>query len=119
MTPADYTRFRAQLGQSSGFQSRQYRVIEYMLGNRNAAMLKPHAHDPQVTALLQSELGVPSLYDEAIRLAHRRGVPMPDAVLQRDVTRTHEFSEEVMAAWRIVYEHPETHWRLYELAEKL
>ncbi|TNC73322.1 tryptophan 2,3-dioxygenase [Rubellimicrobium roseum] len=119
MTPADYTRFRAQLGESSGFQSRQYRVIEYMLGNRNAAMLRPHAHDEAVTAMLRAEMGVPSLYDEALRLAHRRGVPMPEQVLRRDVSRPHEFSDEVMAAWRTVYEEPETHWRLYELAEKL
>lgn len=119
MTPSDYTRFREQLGQSSGFQSRQYRVIEYMLGNRNAAMLKPHAHDDAATALLREEMGKPSLYDEAVRFAHRHGAPMPAAVLTRDVARPHEFSEGVMEAWRQVYEAPETHWRLYEMAEKL
>ena len=119
MTPSDYTRFREQLGQSSGFQSRQYRVIEYMLGNRNAAMLRPHAHDDAATALLKGELGQPSLYDEAIRLAHRQGVPMPEEVLGRDLGRTHAFSDGVMEAWATVYHEPETHWRLYELAEKL
>jgi tryptophan 2,3-dioxygenase len=119
MTPSDYTRFRAQLGQSSGFQSRQYRVIEYMLGNRNPAMLKPHSHDDAATASLREELGRPSLYDEAIRFAHRHGAPMPAAALTRDLAGPHEFSEGVMEAWTRVYEAPETHWRLYEMAEKL
>lgn len=119
MTPSDYTRFRESLGQSSGFQSRQYRVIEYMLGNRNAAMLKPHAHDEAATASLRDELGRPSLYDEALRLAARGGLPIPEAVLARDVSQPHAFDEGVMEAWRQVYLAPEAHWRLYELAEKL
>lgn len=119
MTPSDYTRFREQLGQSSGFQSRQYRVIEYMLGNRNLAMMRPHAHDEGVTAALEGELGRPSLYQEALRLADRSGVPMPSEVLTRSPRETHGFDEGVMEAWRIVYEAPEAHWRLYELAEKL
>jgi tryptophan 2,3-dioxygenase len=119
MTPSDYSHFRSSLGQSSGFQSWQYRLIEYMLGNRNAAMLKPHAHVPEVLAMLEDELAVPSFYDEVLRLAGRHGVPMPDAILTRDVRTTHRFSEDVMQAWRIVYEQPEAHWQLYELAEKL
>ncbi|WP_234682618.1 tryptophan 2,3-dioxygenase [Bradyrhizobium monzae] len=119
MTPSEYTRFRSQLGQSSGFQSRQYRLIEYLLGNRNHAMLKPHAHDVETTKLLEAELATPSLYDEVLRLADRHGLKMPTAVLARDVRETHSFSEGVLQAWRIVYEAPETHWMLYELAEKL
>ncbi|UVO34094.1 tryptophan 2,3-dioxygenase [Bradyrhizobium arachidis] len=119
MTPSEYTRFRSQLGQSSGFQSRQYRLIEYLLGNRNHAMLKPHAHDVETTKLLEAELATPSLYDEVLRLADRNGLKMPVAVLARDVRETHGFSEGVLQAWRIVYEAPETHWMLYELAEKL
>lgn len=119
MTPSEYTRFRSQLGQSSGFQSRQYRLIEYLLGNRNHAMLKPHAHDAETTKLLEAELATPSLYDEVLRLADRSGLKMPAAVLARDVRETHGFSEGVLQAWRIVYEAPETHWMLYELAEKL
>ena len=119
MTPSEYTRFRSQLGQSSGFQSRQYRLIEYLLGNRNHAMLKPHAHDPEVTQLLEAELATPSLYDEVLRLADRNGLKMPAAVLARDVRETHSFNEGVLQAWRQVYEAPETHWMLYELAEKL
>jgi tryptophan 2,3-dioxygenase len=119
MTPSEYTRFRSQLGQSSGFQSRQYRLIEYLLGNRNHAMLKPHAHDVETTKLLEAELATPSLYDEVLRLADRHGLKMPAAVLARDVRETHSLSEGVLQAWRIVYEAPETHWMLYELAEKL
>lgn len=119
MTPSEYTRFRSQLGQSSGFQSRQYRLIEYLLGNRNHAMLKPHAHDAEVTKLLEAELATPSLYDEVLRLADRNGLKMPAAVLARDVRETHSFNEGVLQAWRIVYEAPETHWMLYEVAEKL
>ena len=119
MTPSDYTRFRDQLGQSSGFQSWQYRLIEFMLGNRNHAMLRPHAHVAGVMALLEAELDTPSLYDEALRLAARRGIAMPADVLTRDVRQTHVFSEDVMAGWRQVYENPEGHWQLYEMAEKL
>jgi tryptophan 2,3-dioxygenase len=119
MTPSEYTRFRSQLGQSSGFQSRQYRLIEFLLGNRNQAMLKPHAHDAETTQLLEAELATPSLYDEVLRLADRHGLRMPATVLARDVRETHSFNEGVLQAWRIVYEAPETHWMLYELAEKL
>lgn len=119
MTPSEYTRFRSQLGQSSGFQSRQYRLIEFLLGNRNHAMLKPHAHDAETTELLEAELATPSLYDEVLRLADRNGLKMPAAVLARDVRESHSLNEGVLQAWRIVYEAPETHWMLYELAEKL
>ena len=119
MTPSDYTHFRAQLGQSSGFQSWQYRLIEYVLGNRNRAMLRPHAHDRRVTALLEAELRTPSFYDEVLRLAHRHGIAMPREVLDRDVRQSHEADERVTAAWAIVYTAPEKHWQLYELAEKL
>src|SRR5215475_14804414 len=95
MTPSEYTRFRSQLGQSSGFQSRQYRLIEFLLGNRNHAMLKPHAHDAETTRLLEAELATPSLYDEVLRLADRKGLTMPPAVLARDVRETHGLNEGV------------------------
>ncbi|MCB1377375.1 MAG: tryptophan 2,3-dioxygenase [Alphaproteobacteria bacterium] len=119
MTPSDYTHFRKQLGQSSGFQSWQYRLIEYLLGNRNHAMLRPHAHVPKVADLLEAELDRPSFYDEVLRLAARRGVAMPVEIIDRDVRDTHHFNPEVMSAWRQVYEAPERYWALYELAEKL
>lgn len=119
MTPSDYTRFRDALGQSSGFQSWQYRLIEYVLGNRNHAMLRPHAHRADIASLLEEELTRPSLYDEVMRFAARKGAGIPAHVLDRDVSRTHTADDGVMDAWRIVYEAPETNWELYELAEKL
>ena len=109
MTPSDYTRFRDALGQSSGFQSWQYRLIEFLLGNRNHAMLRPHAHRDDINVLLAGELETPSLYDEVLRLAARRGLEIPQAVLARDVTKTHQADDGVMAAWRKVYENPEEH----------
>jgi tryptophan 2,3-dioxygenase len=119
MTPADYTRFRAALGQSSGFQSWQYRLIEYAAGNRNAAMLRPHAHRPDILAKLEAELARPSLYDEALRVAARAGLPVPEAVLNRDFRQPWAEDAGVMHVWATVYRAPEEHWALYELAEKL
>jgi tryptophan 2,3-dioxygenase len=119
MTPSEYTHFRGELGQSSGLQSWQYRQIEFMVGNRNRAMLRPHVHRPDILALLEGELLRPSLYDEALRFLSRNGVAVPRASLERDLSSAYEMSDGVVAAWRIVYEAPETHWPLYELAEKL
>ncbi|MFP4274923.1 MAG: tryptophan 2,3-dioxygenase [Paracoccaceae bacterium] len=119
MTPSDYTRFRESLGQSSGFQSHQYRQIEFMLGNRNKAMLRPHAHRPEVIALLEAELARPSLYDVALRLLDGAGFSLPAEVLERDPARPHQADPAVEAAWTEVYRAPEAHWELYELAEKL
>lgn len=119
MTPADYTRFRGALGASSGFQSWQYRLVEFAAGNRNAAMLRPHAHRRDIVALLEGELARPSLYDEALRAAHRAGLPVPAAILARDVSLPWVADDGVEAAWRLVYADPERHWMLYDLAEKL
>jgi tryptophan 2,3-dioxygenase len=119
MTPSEYTHFRGELGQASGLQSWQYRQIEFMAGNRNRAMLRPHTHRPDILALLERELLRPSLYDEALRFVARNGVAVPPASLERDLSSAYEMSDGVVAAWRIVYEAPETHWPLYELAEKL
>lgn len=118
MTPSDYTRFRESLGQSSGFQSWQYRMVEFMLGNRNAAMLKPHAHRPDLTALLTAELAQPSLYDVALK-ALDATVPLPPEVMARDLSRPYQANDAVRAAWTRIYRAPEDHWQLYELAEKL
>ena len=118
MTPSDYTRFREALGQSSGFQSLQYRQIEYILGNRNPAMLRPHAHRPDDLALLETEQTMPSLYDVALTLLSQTN-PLPEAVLNRDRAQPHAVSAEVAAAWTKIYQDPERHWELYELAEKL
>jgi len=118
MTPSDYTRFRDALGQSSGFQSYQYRQIEFMLGNRNPAMLAPHAHREDLTKLLTDELAQPSLYDVALK-ALAQSVPVPDDVLNRDTTQPYVENAAVEAAWVKIYKDPEAHWELYELAEKL
>jgi len=119
MTPSDYTRFRESLGQSSGFQSWQYRLIEYTVGNRNLAMLKPHAHRPDLTAALEAELARPSLYDVALQGLVRAGFDLPDEVLARDLRQAWVAHPAVESAWRAVYAAPEAHWELYELAEKL
>ena len=119
MTPADYTHFRDSLGQSSGFQSWQYRLIEFAVGNRNEAMLRPHAHRPDIMAKLEAELAQPSLYDVALAALSRAGLPVPDDVLQRDFRQPWVADARVEGAWRRVYEAPELHWPLYELAEKL
>lgn len=119
MTPADYTHFRSALGQSSGFQSWQYRLIEFTLGNRNAAMLKPHAHRPETLAKLEAELSRPSLYDVALAALARGGLPVPEEVLSRDFSQPWVADARVEAAWLAVYQDPHAHWPLYELAEKL
>jgi tryptophan 2,3-dioxygenase len=119
MTPSDYTTFRESLGQSSGFQSWQYRLIEYAVGNRNLAMLKPHAHRPDLTARLEAELARPTLYDEALRHLARRTLPIPDEVLNRDLRQPWTPHVGVQAAWELVYRDPAAHWQAYELAEKL
>ncbi|OIQ42653.1 MAG: tryptophan 2,3-dioxygenase [Roseobacter sp. MedPE-SWde] len=118
MTPSDYTAFRDALGQSSGFQSHQYRLIEFMLGNRNKAMLKPHAHRPDLVKLLEEELAQPSLYDVALKALHQ-SFALPAEVLERDSSAPYQPSEAVEEAWTKVYQSPEEHWELYELAEKL
>ncbi|MGY6534852.1 MAG: tryptophan 2,3-dioxygenase [Pararhodobacter sp.] len=119
MTPSDYTRFREELGQSSGFQSWQYRLIEYAVGNRNLAMLRPHAHRPDLTAALEAELARPSLYDAAIAQLALAGFDIPQDVRGRDLRQPWSPHAAVEAAWRSVYADPERHWELYELAEKL
>jgi len=119
MTPSDYTTFREALGQSSGFQSWQYRLIEFTLGNRNAAMLRPHEHRPDIHAKLSAELARPSLYDTALAALADAGIEIPREVTGRDLSRPHAAHPGVIAAWRAVYDDPETHWQLYELAEKL
>ncbi len=106
MTPSEYTHFRGELGQSSGFQSWQYRQIEFMVGNRNRAMLRPHEHRTDILALLEGEVVRPSLYDEALRLLARNGIAVPRATLERDVSNAYDMSDDVVAAWRAVYEGP-------------
>lgn len=118
MTPSDYSEFRDALGQSSGFQSVQYRLIEFTLGNRNRAMLKPHAHRADSTGALEAELARPDLYATALAAAARSGLPVPpEATLAHDGPRT--VNPAVIAMWAQVYRDPRAHWPIYELAEKL
>ncbi len=119
MTPPEFTAMRGGLGKSSGFQSAQYRCIEFALGNKNAAMLKPHAHRPHLLALVDAAHRAPSVYDEALRLMARRGLAVPASHTERDWTRPYEASDEVEQAWLVVYRDPKHYWDLYELAEKL
>ncbi len=119
MTPSEYTEFRDELGQSSGFQSYQYRQIEFILGNRNRAMLRPHEHRPEIHDMLAAELERPSMYDEAVRLLERSGLPVPVAAIERDLAMPHRLDDDVVAAWQVVYGDPERWWSQYELAEKL
>jgi tryptophan 2,3-dioxygenase len=119
MTPSEYTEFRDQLGQSSGFQSYQYRAIEFLAGNRNLAMLGPHAHRGDVIAKLEEILSQPSLYDEALLLLARNGFDIGEDSKRADWRTTRTANDKVLAAWKTVYASPEKYWMLYELAEKL
>ncbi|MEA1673095.1 tryptophan 2,3-dioxygenase [Nitrospirillum sp. BR 11163] len=119
MTPADYSLIRPHLGQSSGFQSYQYRHLEFLLGNKNAGMMTVHQGEPAIFAALEESLNAPSLYDEALRLLARRGFDIPREKLERDFAQPYEPDARVQAAWLVVYQDPHRHWELYDLAEKL
>src|SRR6202166_1836438 len=119
MTPSEYTEFRGLLGKSSGFQSWQYRVIEFLVGNKNAAMTHIHAHDTTAAERLETVRLAPSIYDLTIQLLHRRGLAIDKAVLERDVSVPHVENDSVLNAWLSVYRDPAHFWELYELAEKL
>ena len=119
MTPPEYSAIRPYLSSSSGFQSWQYRRIEFMLGNKNAAMLKPHSHRPDLLAQVEAAWRAPSLYDESLRLLARRGLTIPASHLERDWTQPYVVDDAVEQAWLIVYRDPERHWDLYQLGEEL
>ncbi len=119
LTPAEYSSFRESLGSSSGFQSFQYRMIEFLLGRKDAVMMEPHRHRAPVFVALEELFLTPSLYDESIRLLAQRGFKVDPASVERDWRLAHAFDESVCAAWVAVYRDTESHWELYELAEKL
>ncbi len=119
MTPADYTRFRDALGHSSGFQSWQYRQLEFLLGAKDARMIEVHAADAEAYATLERTLAQPSLYDEALRLLAARGFDIPAERRERDFREPYAGHPGVEAAWLKVYRESDRHWDLYELAEKL
>lgn len=119
LTPAEYSSFRADLGASSGFQSFQYRSIEFLLGNKNAVMMQPHRHRPELFGALDALFREPSLYDESIRVLARCGFKVDPQCVERDWGCLHTFNESVRDAWVEVYRSTGTYWELYELAEKL
>lgn len=119
MTPSDYSAFRNFLGRSSGFQSVQYRMLEFTLGNKHPEMVEVHRRDPAAYATLTRALNAPSLYDEVLRLLSSRGYGVPSDLLARDFAQPYESSKPVVAAWLGVYHNAAKDWDLYELAEKL
>jgi tryptophan 2,3-dioxygenase len=119
LTPSEYGRIRPSLGQSSGFQSYQYRQLDFILGARNAEVLRVHEGTPEIHRQLCAMLAAPSLYDEAVRLLSRRGFAVAHQALERDWSRPYVAGADVEAAWLAIYRDPEHHWDLYELAEKL
>jgi len=119
MTPPEYSAIRPYLSNSSGFQSWQYRCIEFLLGNKNAAMLKPHAHRPEILARVEAAWRAPSLYDESLRLLALRGITVPASHTERNWTQPYAASREVEEAWLVVYRDPKQHWDLYQLGEEL
>jgi tryptophan 2,3-dioxygenase len=119
MTPSEYTLFRETLGTSSGFQSYQYRMIEFLAGNKNAAMMRVHEHDRPVFERLEAARRAPSIYDQTIQVLHRRGFAIDPSVIERDVSLSHAANDSIRTAWLSVYRDPTRFWELYELAEKL
>ncbi|WP_298254295.1 tryptophan 2,3-dioxygenase [uncultured Arthrobacter sp.] len=119
LTPTEYAQFRGDLGSSSGFQSYQYRAVEFLLGNKNAAMIDVFDADPAAQELLRELLGQSSVYDEFIALLARRGYGIPETLLERDVSVAHEFSPALVAVYKEVYEDAVGHWDIYEACEEL
>jgi tryptophan 2,3-dioxygenase len=119
LTPTEYGQFRHVLGPASGFQSPQYRLVEFILGNKDVRMLEVHRQSPAAYEELSAALRAPSLYDEFLRHLARRGLPVPKDVLERDVTQPPPHSEGIRAVFRRIYEEPTRSWDAYEMAEKL
>ena len=119
LTPSEYEAFRPALGASSGFQSAQYRAIEFLLGNKNAAILDVFRHDAQAFSELEALLHAPSLYDEFLRLLARRGLGVPGASLERDVTQPYVRNPDLVPVFQRIYEDPEQWWDAYDMCEKL
>ena len=119
LTPSEYSIIRPHLGHASGFQSYQYRLLEFVLGNKNEVMIQPHQHRRDRLSLLEAQLRAPSLYDESLRLLARRGFDLAPEVLERDWAQPYTPHPSVERAWLQVYRDTETHWDLYELAEEL
>ncbi len=118
LTPTEYAQFRGYLGNASGFQSYQYRAVEFLLGNKNAGMLKVFESNPEAHELLSTLLAEPSVYDEFLRYLSRHGFDVPTSVLERDVTQGYAFHPELVDTFREIYENPDQHWLAYETCEE-
>lgn len=119
LTPSEYLEFRHVLGPASGFQSLQYRLVEFLLGNKNADMLKVFGYDPAQQQTLRAALDAPSLYDEFLRYLARAGHAIPQACLERDWSRPHQHSPELIPVLRRIYEQPDQFWGDYHMCEQL
>ncbi len=119
MTPPEYSAIRPYLAQSSGFQSWQYRCIEFSMGNKNANMLMPHSHRPDLHSVVEKAYCAPSLYDVSLKLLGRRGLAVPDSYLERDWRQAYAANTQVEEAWLVVYRNHKQHWDLYQLGEEL
>lgn len=119
MTPSEYAEFRPVLGQSSGFQSYQYRTLEFLLGNKHAGQAEVFKYDPALYAQIQHDLHAPSLWDAFLQLLARRGLPVPTESLQRDFSQPYSAQPGVVAVFKTIYQQPKAHWEAYEMAEKL
>jgi len=119
LTPIEYVQFRDKLGKASGFQSPQYRTVEFLLGNKNPGMVNVFAHDPPVRAALESDLAAPSLYEEFLRFLARHGYPIPAEVTERDFAQPYASNPGVIAVFKTVYDDPDAHWAAYEMCEEL
>ncbi len=119
LTPSDYLKFRDKLGRSSGFQSYQYRLLEYLVGNKNESLAKIHENNDKAYVKLKDALNTASLYDETLKLLSRSGFKIPKESLERDWSQPYEASEAVEDVWLEIYQNETKHWVFYELAEKL
>jgi len=119
MTPSEYLGFRDALGSSSGFQSYQYRAIEFTLGNKDANTLLPHRNTPEIYSELEKRLNAPSLYDEFLRYLSRHGHSLPKEAVDRDWSRPYVKNDAVLAVFRTIYENTEKYWSEYDMCEKL
>ena len=119
LTPSEYEAFRPALGTSSGFQSAQYRALEFLLGNKQAAMVDVFRHDPTIHAELTALLHAPSLYDEFLRHLARRGLPVPRMSVERDWSQPYARNPDLVPVFKVIYDDPEHWWDAYEMAEKL
>lgn len=119
LTPAEYARFRHVFGHASGFQSAQFRLLEFLLGNKEASYLAVFAHDEAAHARLRSALEAPSIYDEFLRLLARRGMPVPAERVERDWSVPCESHPGVVAVLKTIYEDTRNYWDAYDMCEKL